>query len=86
MPTGVRVAVLAAAAVTALAGCGSGSSGGTSSAGGGSGTNRAAPPSIPVQQSVGAGEGEVDLVSWAGYVMDGSKAGDPDWVTPFEKQ
>ncbi len=86
VPAGVRVAVLAAAAVTALAGCGSGSSGGTSPGGGGSTANRAAPPSIPVQQSVGQGEGEVDLVSWAGYVMDGSKSGDPDWVTPFEKQ
>jgi len=86
VPAAVRLAVLAVAAVAVLAGCGSGSGGGTSSAGGGSGTSRAAPPSIPVQQSVGAGEGEVDLVSWAGYVMDGSKAGDPDWVTPFEKQ
>ncbi len=34
---------------------------------------------------MGAGEGEVDLVNWAGYVMDGSKKGDPDWVTPFTK-
>jgi putative spermidine/putrescine transport system substrate-binding protein len=76
---------LLAAAVTAVAGCGSGSSGGSSSAAGGGSTGRAAPPSVPVQQSVGTGEGEVDLVSWAGYVMDGSKSGDPDWVTPFTK-
>jgi putative spermidine/putrescine transport system substrate-binding protein len=80
---GVRVAVLAAVATTVLAGCGSGSSG---SAGGGGGTGHAVPPSAPVQKSVGPGEGEIDLVSWAGYVMDGSKAGDPDWVTPFTKQ
>jgi putative spermidine/putrescine transport system substrate-binding protein len=36
-------------------------------------------------QSLGTGEGEVDLVNWPGYVVRASKAGDPDWVTPFEK-
>src|SRR6188472_3438053 len=29
-------------------------------------------------------EGEVDLVSWAGYVEDGSADPAVDWVTPFE--
>ena len=81
----MRAALLVAAAATVLAGCGSSNS--STSTGGATtgGAKRAAPPSVPVAQSVGAGEGEVDLVSWAGYVMDGSKSGDPDWVTQFTK-
>src|SRR3954454_1234840 len=39
------------------------------------------------QQTVGKGEGELNLVNWAGYVEDGSDYGPKyDWVTPFEKQ
>ena len=30
-------------------------------------------------------EGEVNLVSWAGYVEDGSTVPEVDWVTPFEE-
>ncbi len=85
----VRAAALAAAAVTALAACGSSGSGGgsgSSAAGGGStGVQHAKPPSVPMAQSLGTGEGEVDLVNWPGYVVKATKAGDPDWVTPFEK-
>jgi putative spermidine/putrescine transport system substrate-binding protein len=74
--------LVAVAALAVVAGCGSSSSG----SGGSSGpSGRAAPPSVAAQKTVGAGEGEVDLISWAGYVMDGSKSGDPDWVTPFTK-
>jgi putative spermidine/putrescine transport system substrate-binding protein len=78
------LALLAAATLTVVTACGSSDSG-SGGAGGSGSTQRAAPPTVPVQKSVGPGEGEVDLVSWAGYVMDGSKAGDPDWVTPFTK-
>jgi putative spermidine/putrescine transport system substrate-binding protein len=74
--------LVAVAALAVVAGCGSSSSGSGASSGP---SGRAAPPSVATQKSVGAGEGEVDLVSWAGYVMDGSKSGDPDWVTPFTK-
>src|SRR3954453_14983445 len=84
-PAPAGVALLAAAALAVVAGCGSRSSGAGAGTGAGS-SGRAAPPSVPVQQSIGAAEREVDLVSWAGYVMDGSKSGDPDWVTPFEQQ
>jgi putative spermidine/putrescine transport system substrate-binding protein len=38
------------------------------------------------QTSVGKGEGQVNLVAWAGYVEDGSTDPKVDWVTPFEKQ
>ncbi len=34
--------------------------------------------------SVGAGEGEVDIVAWAGYVEDGTNDPKQDWVHPFE--
>ena len=80
-----RALVLAVAAVAGLAACGGSSSGSSTGGGGGGGVAHATPPSVPMLQSVGAGEGEVDLVNWTGYVMDGSKKGDPDWVTPFTK-
>jgi putative spermidine/putrescine transport system substrate-binding protein len=35
---------------------------------------------------LGEGEGEVNLVGWAGYVEDGSTDPDVDWVTDFEKE
>jgi putative spermidine/putrescine transport system substrate-binding protein len=37
-------------------------------------------------QSLGAGEGKVNLVAWAGYVEDGSTDPKVDWVTSFEKE
>ncbi len=37
-------------------------------------------------QKLGKSEGEVDLISWAGYVEDGSTDPNVDWVTDFEKQ
>jgi putative spermidine/putrescine transport system substrate-binding protein len=37
-------------------------------------------------QSVGKGEGALNLIAWAGYVEDGSTDPDVDWVTPFEKK
>ena len=35
---------------------------------------------------LGQGEGEVNLVAWAGYVEDGSTDPKVDWVTDFEKE
>ena len=35
---------------------------------------------------LGEGEGEVNLVAWAGYVEDGSTDPTVDWVTDFEKE
>jgi putative spermidine/putrescine transport system substrate-binding protein len=37
-------------------------------------------------QKVGKGEGKLSLISWAGYVEDGSTDPNVDWVTPFEKK
>jgi putative spermidine/putrescine transport system substrate-binding protein len=35
---------------------------------------------------VGKGEGEVNLIAWAGYVEDGSTDPKVDWVSDFEKE
>ncbi len=56
----------------AFAGCGSDDNGG---GGGGDALTE-----------LGEGEGEVNLVAWAGYVEDGSTDPNVDWVTDFEKQ
>src|SRR4051795_8983592 len=81
-PARAGMALIAATTLIVVAACGSSSS---RSSGPPRSSGRAAPPSVPTLASLGTGEGEVDLVSWAGYVMDGSKSGDPDWVTPFTK-
>ena len=43
-------------------------------------------PKVPMAQSVGAGEGKLNIIAWAGYAEDGSTDPKVDWVTPFEKQ
>ena len=68
------VLALALAALTA-AGCG----GDDDSGGGGASKSDAL-------QKVGKGEGQVNLIAWAGYVEDGSTDPNVDWVTDFEKQ
>jgi putative spermidine/putrescine transport system substrate-binding protein len=70
-----------AALLLALAGCGSDEPSGSS----GGGAQGFTPPKVPMLQSLGAGEGSVNLVAWAGYVEDGSTDPKVDWVTPFEK-
>lgn len=77
-----RLAFVAVAAVSLLAGCG-GNGGGTAGAPAAGGFK---PPNIPAPKSLGPGEGQVDLVSWAGYVEDGSDNPSLDWVHPFEQQ
>jgi putative spermidine/putrescine transport system substrate-binding protein len=78
-----RSVVAALAACTALwaaAGCGSSDNGGKKSAAG------FKVPDVPMQKSVGAGEGKVNLIAWAGYVEDGSTDPKVNWVSDFEKQ
>src|SRR3954466_7374953 len=53
----------------AIAGCGGG--GGSDTTGGGS--------SEEALQKVGKGEGQLNLISWAGYV-------EPEWTKPFEQK
>jgi putative spermidine/putrescine transport system substrate-binding protein len=84
-------AVLAATGALAFGavGCGSddeGGGGGGSSEGGGSTALVEPPEGIEMQESLGKGEGEVNLIAWAGYVEDGSTDPAVDWVTDFEKE
>src|SRR5215207_10499664 len=84
MSRGRFAAVPAVAAVALLvAACGSDST--TSRPSGGSG-GAPAPPSLSAAASVGAGEGQLNIVAWAGYAEDGTNDKSVDWVTPFEKQ
>jgi putative spermidine/putrescine transport system substrate-binding protein len=62
--------------LTVLAGCG-----GDDDEAGGTTTEATG---AQVKQSLGKGEGRVDLIAWAGYVEDGSTDKSADWVTDFE--
>lgn len=78
-----RLSVIMAAAalgVSTLAGCGGSGSSGTPGAEG------FVPPKVPMQQSVGKGEGAVSILAWPGYAENGSTDKNIDWVTPFEKE
>ncbi|BBZ21431.1 ABC transporter substrate-binding protein [Mycolicibacterium gadium] len=46
----------------------------------------APPPQLEPIGAVGDGEGELNLIAWAGYAEDGSNDSSADWVTPFERQ
>jgi putative spermidine/putrescine transport system substrate-binding protein len=69
-------ALLALGAVVAVIGAACGGGGGSSGSKAG------------LVDSIGKGEGKLNLVAWAGYVEDGSSPGgkDFDWVHPFEQQ
>ncbi|MEU3522393.1 ABC transporter substrate-binding protein [Streptomyces sp. NPDC038707] len=74
-----RAAALCAAALLLTAACGSSGSGGPSAAG-------LHPPALKAPEKLGRGEGQVDLIAWAGYVEDGSNDPHADWVSGFEKR
>ena len=78
-----RFAVGVGALALVLAGCGTSGGSDTSSAPGQKGFQ---PPDVPMQKSIGKGEGAVDILAWPGYAEDGSNDKTVDWVTPFEKQ
>jgi putative spermidine/putrescine transport system substrate-binding protein len=40
-------------------------------------------PSSNLPTAIGPGEGEVDIIVWAGYAEDGSNVKEYDWVHPF---
>jgi putative spermidine/putrescine transport system substrate-binding protein len=66
--------VLASAAALVLSSCGSSTSASNE------------PPKLEALSSLGAGEGAVNIVAWAGYVENGSTDPNVDWVTGFEKE
>ena len=51
-----------------------------------SGGNARAPPKMEPLSAVGDGEGELNIIAWAGYAEDGSNDPAVDWVTPFEQK
>jgi len=69
---------VASAAVLALSACGGSTPTTTSS--------RAQLPDIAMATSVGAGEGQLNIIAWAGYAEDGSTDKTQDWVHPFTAQ
>ncbi|MGH8869497.1 MAG: ABC transporter substrate-binding protein [Actinomycetes bacterium] len=73
-----------AAMLLVVAGCGGDDGGDEGGASGGAQGFEV--PDVPMKQSVGKGEGELNVVAWAGYVEDGSTDPSADWVTPFEKE
>jgi putative spermidine/putrescine transport system substrate-binding protein len=73
--------VAAALAAFVLVGAACGDDGGGTSAGG-----KFIPPDLPAMGTLGPGEGEVNLVAWAGYVEDGSNDPAVDWVSDFEQE
>ena len=68
------LAVFGLTAFIALFGAGCGSSSSSSDTSG------------DMASSVGNGEGQLNIICWAGYCEDGSTDPKVDWVTPFEKQ
>jgi putative spermidine/putrescine transport system substrate-binding protein len=43
-------------------------------------------PDVPMMESLGDMEGEVNILAWPGYAEDGSTDKSIDWVTPFEQE
>jgi putative spermidine/putrescine transport system substrate-binding protein len=80
--------VMAIAAVLSFGVMGCGDDGDKASSGNssGSGAKVKAPSGPKALDKIGAGEGKVSLIAWAGYVEDGSTDPKVDWVTDFEKE
>src|SRR6187399_269926 len=86
---GTWAAAVTCAALFAAAGCGGSDSDSGGGGGGGDGAKADAGfkvPKVPMAQSVGAGEGKLNIIAWAGYAEDGSTDPKVNWVTPFEKK
>ena len=80
----LSVTALTGAVLLLASACGSSSSGGGSSSGGS--TARPNPPAGTAATSVGAGEGALNIIAWAGYAENGSTDPNVNWVKPFEDQ
>src|SRR5690349_10136748 len=77
-----RYRLLAACAALTLLVAACGSSGGGST----EPLAKRAVPNVPMQKTLGKGEGELNIIAWAGYAEDGSNDPNANWVGPFEKQ
>jgi len=79
-------ALACAALLVSVAGCGTDSSDGDDDAGGTPGAEGFTPPDVPMLESLGEMEGQVNILAWPGYAENGSTDEAVDWVTPFEEQ
>src|SRR3954462_5421104 len=84
--SGWTTAVAGAALLLGVAACGTDSGGGDDKSGGTPGSQGFTPPDVPMQESLGDMEGQVNILAWPGYAEDGSTDKSVDWVTPFEQQ
>src|SRR6478735_2600523 len=84
--TSKRLVTLASAALlVAVAGCGT-DSGGDDEGSDTPGAEGFTPPDVPMAESIGDMEGQVNILAWPGYAEDGTNDPSVDWVTPFEEQ
>jgi putative spermidine/putrescine transport system substrate-binding protein len=72
--------VAVTSALALVVGCGGDDDSGSST------TSVKAPEGAKAMAKLGQGEGQVNLIAWAGYVEDGSTDPKVDWVSDFEKQ
>ena len=80
----VVLALLVASLSLVAAGCGGDDDEEGSGAGATGATETGAAANLPT--ALGEGEGQVDLIAWAGYVEDGSTDPNVDWVSDFEEK
>ena len=52
----------------------------------GGGSSETAQPKAKMVESIGAGEGQVSIVAWPGYIERGETDKNYDWVTGFEQE
>ena len=78
-------ALASAVLLLGVAACGT-DSGDDEGDGGTPGAEGFTPPDVPMQESLGDMEGEVNILAWPGYAEDGSTDKSVDWVTPFVEQ
>jgi putative spermidine/putrescine transport system substrate-binding protein len=75
MKTALRIGVAVAACAALVVACSSEQKG----------SGQSPPKMIPLS-TVGNGEGQLNIIAWAGYAENGSNDKTVDWVTPFEQQ
>ena len=94
MRTSRRIGAIGLSLVIVLAACGSddssssdttATSDATASTDAPAATDAPSGDATAAATELGEGEGEVNLIAWAGYVEDGSTDPEVDWVTPFEE-
>src|ERR1044072_7426820 len=79
------VSVASAVLLVAVGGCGT-DSGGDDEGRDTPGAEGFTPPDVPMAESLGDMEGEVNILAWPGYAEDGSTDPAVDWVTPIVEQ